>query len=104
MPVIAIGLQLVGLNWKPRAGRDHVDVLDLHGDPVDQVRDRIAVVPGGFGRDRQRRGERVDFDLAPARRRSHTPGSEPGFALSRSQIERAGLHRSSTTERPNGAP
>ena len=41
-PVRVRGLQFVGLNVKCSRLNEHVDLLDLDGDAVDQVRDRVG--------------------------------------------------------------
>ena len=96
VPVIAVGLQLVGLNVNPGRLIVHVDVLDLQRDAVDD-RAGSRSGPAGVGRDRQRRGVRVDFDL----RADDHAVARGCCASSRSNGPAfAGL----TIDRPNGAP
>ena len=96
--MIASWLQFGRVEREPGPVDRDVDVLDLQRDPVEDRRDLVR--PAVVGRDRQRRGRRVDFDLraddeAVARR---MVGS---WCLSRSNGPAfAGL----TIDRPNGAP
>ena len=59
--MIAAVAQLVGLNVKSARLIVTLTRLDLHGDPVDQVGDRVRA--GWVGGDRERGGARVDVDF-----------------------------------------
>ena len=67
----------------------HIDVLDLQREAFDDARDRVR--PDPVGRDRERRGRRVDFDLRPddSTGRPSCRSNGPAFAgLTMLQAER----------------